>query len=94
MDGFMTHVLAALEEHGSRAVRVFPPPAGVLLAFAERLANDVVRIYHCMISVPLANQCHLGRRIHLPSPQSSSGGVTRSLPQGYSSELPRSLADG
>lgn len=45
MDGFITHVLAALEEHGSRAVRVFPPAAGVLLQFAERLANEVVRTH-------------------------------------------------
>ncbi|KAH8102307.1 exocyst complex component Sec10-like protein [Cristinia sonorae] len=45
MDGFMTHVLDALREHGTRAVRVFPPPANVLLSFAERLANEVVAEY-------------------------------------------------
>lgn len=42
MDAFMGHVLRALEEHGTRAVNVFPPEAGVLLAFAERLAHEVV----------------------------------------------------
>ncbi|THH29168.1 hypothetical protein EUX98_g5028 [Antrodiella citrinella] len=45
MDGFMIHVLDALREHGTRAVRVFPPAANVLLAFAERLANEVVAEY-------------------------------------------------
>lgn len=43
MDEFMAHVFAALREHGSRAVRVFPPSSQVLLAFADRLANEVVR---------------------------------------------------
>ncbi|KZP28233.1 hypothetical protein FIBSPDRAFT_947817 [Athelia psychrophila] len=44
-DRFLAHVLGALREHGARAVRVFPPRAGVLLAFAERLAGDVVAEY-------------------------------------------------
>ena len=42
MDDFMTDILAALEEHGSRAIRVFPVEANVLLSFADRLANEVV----------------------------------------------------
>ncbi|KAG6876608.1 hypothetical protein C0993_001953 [Termitomyces sp. T159_Od127] len=45
MDEFMGGVLKAIEEHGSRAVRVFPPAAQVLVAFAERVANDVVGEY-------------------------------------------------
>ena len=45
MDRFIAHILAALREHGARAVRVFPAPAGVPLAFAERLANDVIGEY-------------------------------------------------
>ncbi|CAL1709404.1 unnamed protein product [Somion occarium] len=45
MDAFMGHVLRALEEHGTRAVNVFPPEAGVLLAFAERLAHEVIAEY-------------------------------------------------
>ncbi|KAI0640486.1 exocyst complex component Sec10-like protein [Trametes meyenii] len=45
MDEFIAEILAALEEHGSRAVRVFPPNANVLVSFAERLANEVVGEY-------------------------------------------------
>lgn len=43
MDAFMGFVLDALREHGSRAVRVFPPAAGVLVSFADRVAMEVVR---------------------------------------------------
>lgn len=43
MDEFMSTVLASIAEHGSRAVRVFPPPAQVIIYFAERLASEVVR---------------------------------------------------
>ncbi|KAI1790025.1 exocyst complex component Sec10-like protein [Ganoderma leucocontextum] len=45
MDGFIGDILAALEEHGSRAIRVFPAEANVLLSFADRLANEVVGEY-------------------------------------------------
>ncbi|RDX42287.1 hypothetical protein OH76DRAFT_135417 [Lentinus brumalis] len=45
MDGFMAEILAALQEHGSRAVRVFPPDANVLISFSDRLANEVVGEY-------------------------------------------------
>ncbi|KAL4253675.1 Exocyst complex component Sec10-like protein [Abortiporus biennis] len=45
MDGFMNDVVNALRENGSRAVRVFPPEANVLVSFAERLANEVVGEY-------------------------------------------------
>ncbi|KAG6380058.1 exocyst complex component Sec10-domain-containing protein [Boletus reticuloceps] len=45
MDGFMSHVLAAIEEDGARAFRVFPRESGVLLAFAERIADDVISEY-------------------------------------------------
>lgn len=37
-----------MREDGARAVRVFPPAAGVLISFADRIATDVVgdsRIY-------------------------------------------------
>ena len=44
MDEFMAEILAALQEHGSRAVRVFPPDANVLVSFADRLANEVVSV--------------------------------------------------
>jgi recyclin-1 len=43
MDEFMGRILGALREHGARAVRVFPPEAGVLLSFADRLATELVR---------------------------------------------------
>ncbi|KAG0696196.1 exocyst complex component Sec10-like protein [Suillus ampliporus] len=45
MDEFMASVIRALEEHGTRAVLVFPPAAGVLIGFAERVANEVVGEY-------------------------------------------------
>ncbi|KAG2050796.1 hypothetical protein BDR06DRAFT_917325 [Suillus hirtellus] len=45
MDEFMASVIRALEEHGTRAVFVFPPAAGVLVGFAERVANEVVGEY-------------------------------------------------
>ncbi|KAH9968027.1 exocyst complex component Sec10-like protein, partial [Russula dissimulans] len=45
MDAFMAFVLHALREHGSRAVRVFPPAAGVLVAFADRVSMEVVAEY-------------------------------------------------
>lgn len=38
----MSRVLAAIEDDGARAFRVFPRESGVLLAFAERVASDVV----------------------------------------------------
>ncbi|KIK40306.1 hypothetical protein CY34DRAFT_87603 [Suillus luteus UH-Slu-Lm8-n1] len=45
MDEFMASVIRALEQHGTRAVFVFPPAAGVLIGFAERVANEVVGEY-------------------------------------------------
>ena len=45
MDEFMAHIFASIREHGSRAVRVFPPPSQVLLAFADRVVNEVVGEY-------------------------------------------------
>ncbi|KAF8892825.1 exocyst complex component Sec10-domain-containing protein [Gymnopilus junonius] len=45
MDEFIEDILGAINEHGARAVRVFPPASQVLLLFAERLANEVVGEY-------------------------------------------------
>ncbi|KAJ7644319.1 exocyst complex component Sec10-domain-containing protein [Roridomyces roridus] len=45
MDEFMNAILSAITEHGSRAVRVFPPASGVLIAFSERVATEVVSDY-------------------------------------------------
>lgn len=42
MDEFITAILASIIEHGSRAVRVFPPASQVLIAFADRIAIEVV----------------------------------------------------
>lgn len=68
MDTFITAVLAILQEQGSRAVRVFPPDAKVLLSFAERMANEVVSIMLLLMllfSCALLTKVHLGRRIYL-----------------------------
>lgn len=62
MDEFMSVVLASIDEHGSRAVRVFPPAAQVIIYFAERLASEVVRL-----TVLVACACPnvtVGWRIH------------------------------
>ena len=65
MDVFMGFVLDALREHGSRAVRVFPPAAGVLLSFADRIATEVVRSQtSCITHVPAHPRVLLGLRIH------------------------------
>ncbi|THH15991.1 hypothetical protein EW146_g4575 [Bondarzewia mesenterica] len=45
MDAFMGFILDAIREHGARAVRVFPPAAGVLISFADRIASEVVGEY-------------------------------------------------
>ncbi|KAI0342549.1 hypothetical protein BDW22DRAFT_1407606 [Trametopsis cervina] len=45
MDVFITAILAVLQEQGSRAVRVFPPDAHVLVSFADRVACEVVGEY-------------------------------------------------
>ncbi|KAF9218811.1 hypothetical protein BS17DRAFT_790611 [Gyrodon lividus] len=49
MDGFISRLLAAIQDDGARATRVFPPEAGVLLAFAERVASDVISEYISML---------------------------------------------
>lgn len=45
MEEFINHILSALAENGSRALRVFPADSRVLLSFADRLAVDVVAEY-------------------------------------------------
>ncbi|KAJ7695956.1 f-box protein pof6 [Mycena rosella] len=45
MDEFMGVILGAIIEHGSRAVRVFPPASDVLVSFCDRVANEVVAEY-------------------------------------------------
>jgi hypothetical protein len=38
----MDFILGAIKDHGSTAVRVFPPASHVLLLFSERLSSEVV----------------------------------------------------
>ncbi|KAJ7505525.1 exocyst complex component Sec10-domain-containing protein [Mycena galericulata] len=45
MDEFMGAILGAISEHGSRAVRVFPPASDVLISFCDRVASEVVAEY-------------------------------------------------
>ncbi|KAJ7075859.1 exocyst complex component Sec10-like protein [Mycena belliarum] len=45
MDEFMGTILGAITEHGSRAVRVFPPASDVLISFCDRVACEVVADY-------------------------------------------------
>jgi recyclin-1 len=59
MDEFMAHIFASIREHGSRAVRVFPPSSQVLLAFAERVANEVVRPFLSLLSLLLIRPRYL-----------------------------------
>ena len=47
MDTFMNHVLAIVAREGKTIARVFPPDSDVLIQFAERVANDVVRQPDC-----------------------------------------------
>ena len=42
MDTFMSRLLTALQDDGKMAVKVFPPEAGVLLGYTERVAGEVV----------------------------------------------------
>ncbi|KAI6015237.1 exocyst complex component Sec10-domain-containing protein [Pisolithus orientalis] len=62
MDAFMSRTLAALQEDGAIAMRVFPPESGVLLAYAERLAGEVVGEY---ISPLLSETRNLGTPLFL-----------------------------
>ncbi|TDL13810.1 hypothetical protein BD410DRAFT_903206 [Rickenella mellea] len=45
MDTFITHLAASLRTDGSVATSVFPPGAGVLRAYAGRVAEDVLAEY-------------------------------------------------
>ncbi|KAJ7714215.1 exocyst complex component Sec10-like protein [Mycena metata] len=45
MHEFIDSVLSAITDHGSRAVRVFPPASDVLISFCDRVATEVVAEY-------------------------------------------------
>ena len=62
MDAFMAETLASLETNGSLVARVFPPEQQVLLAFASRVANEVVGEY---ISAVLAKARSIDLHIYL-----------------------------
>ncbi|EIN14220.1 hypothetical protein PUNSTDRAFT_41494 [Punctularia strigosozonata HHB-11173 SS5] len=62
MDSFMNAILNSIREDGSRAVRVFPPAANVLVHFSAKVANEVVSEY----IVPL-----LTRARQLPAPSAT-----------------------
>jgi recyclin-1 len=47
MDEFMDDLITAINNHGARAVRIFPPASHVILYFSERIANEVVCIFSC-----------------------------------------------
>jgi recyclin-1 len=49
MDEFMDFILGAIKDHGSTAVRVFPPASHVLLLFSERLSSEVVSEILCQL---------------------------------------------
>lgn len=59
----MNYVLDALREHGSRAVRVFPPASGVLLSFADRIASEVVCLFSLYICSPQIDAPQVGEYI-------------------------------
>ena len=42
MDEFISHILQSIRDNGSAAVRIFPPPSGVLQLYSDRLAMEVV----------------------------------------------------
>ncbi|EGN91831.1 hypothetical protein SERLA73DRAFT_127958 [Serpula lacrymans var. lacrymans S7.3] len=68
MDSFMTNTLSSLEEHGARAVRVFPPASRVLLGFAERVATEVVGEY---ISPLLTRAREISNEVYLKATAAS-----------------------
>ncbi|KAF8148471.1 f-box protein pof6 [Crassisporium funariophilum] len=68
MDEFMEVILGAINEHGARAVRVFPPASQVLLLFSERLASEVVGEY---ITTLLARAREISNDIYLKSAAAS-----------------------
>ena len=70
MDEFMDFILGAIKDHGSTAVRVFPPASHVLLLFSERLSSEVVSepCHHILIVVVNLLTDHLPCRLGNISP--------------------------
>ena len=93
MDAFMSGVMAVLKEQGGRAVRVFPPEATVLLSFAERLANEVVRLSQDIVRRFLCAKGLPGRRIRRVPFDACPRVIQRDLPQSVRCNIPRSMED-
>lgn len=92
MDAFISGILTTLKEQGGRAVRVFPPDAGVLISFAERLSNEVVsETYPPGVCLPLTF-IESGGGIYRLVAYSSTGDFERSISQSNRCKLPRGLA--
>ncbi|KAJ7212280.1 exocyst complex component Sec10-domain-containing protein [Mycena pura] len=45
MHEYLDAIISAIIEHGSRAVRIFPPASDALISFCDRVASDVVAEY-------------------------------------------------
>ncbi|PWN50612.1 hypothetical protein IE53DRAFT_343779 [Violaceomyces palustris] len=62
MDAFMSEVVKSVREEGSLIARIFPPEQDVLLAFADRVASDVISEY---IAPLLARSRDLSAHLYL-----------------------------
>lgn len=88
MDDFMSHILGAINDHGARAVRLFPPKAQVLIAFADRLATEVVR-HNFKLILYTRLTVDIGWRIRHSLAGKGEGGFDRHVSAGY-----RSMSSG
>lgn len=72
MVDFMTYQSNVIREHGSVAVRVFPPAANVLTMFASRISVEVASIF-CNSKVDaLLTHCQSDRRVYSTAAESST----------------------
>jgi hypothetical protein len=101
MDEFMTFVLNAILEHGSRAVRVFPRESGVLIAFAERIAGEVVCVVIFLALVhPLLTFVMAGWGVYHDPPHACTGALFvldfsyKSIPPSDGSVVQGGMANG
>ena len=60
----MEFILEAIKDHGSTAVRVFPPASHVLLLFSERLSSEVVSSHFVINFFFLTDRDRVGWRIY------------------------------
>ena len=64
MDSFIADLLATIKADGEIIVRVFPPEQDILLAYADRVANEVIGEY---ISQLLGHTKTLSKHLYLRS---------------------------